>query len=336
MAHQCFVLTLMVLGVWVSGATAHGIADEPMSRRHEQWMAQYGRVYMDAAEKERRFQIFRDNYEYIESVNKAGDRKYKLGLNQFADMTNGEFKASHLGFKPMPMESKTGSFQYANLTDAPHSMDWRTRGAVTAVKNQRSCGCCWAFSSVAAIEAITQIKTGNLVYLSEQQLVDCDANDGNHGCHGGFMTGAFQYVINNGGITTENNYPYRANDGTCDTNRASSSAATIGSYESVPANDESSLLQAVTNQPVSVGIDGSGQDFRHYKGGIFTGACETNMNHAVTAVGYGTAEDGTKYWLVKNSWGTTWGEMGYMRIQRDVAAPEGLCGIAKLASYPTA
>ena len=166
--------------------------------------------------------------------------------------------------------------------------------------------------------------------------MDCDINDGNNGCNGGLMTRAFQYVIDNGGITTEENYPYMAVDGSCDTDRASSSAATISGYENVPANDESSLLQAVTNQPVSVGIDGGGQDFQHYSSGVFTGPCETRMTHAVTAIGYGTAEDGTKYWLVKNSWGTTWGEQGYMRIQRDVGAPEGLCGIAKLASYPTA
>ncbi|XP_073109173.1 senescence-specific cysteine protease SAG39 [Elaeis guineensis] len=337
MAPQCFVLKLIVLGVWVSGATARGIADVPMSTRHEQWMAQYGRVYKDAVEKERRFQIFKDNSNYIESVNRAGNRKYKLGLNQFADMTNEEFKASHLGFKPMRLtKSTTGSFQYANLTDVSDSMDWRTRGAVTPVKDQGSCGCCWAFSSIAAIEGITQINTGNLVSLSEQQLVDCDVKDGNNGCNGGLMTRAFQYVIDNGGITTENNYPYMAADGTCDTDRASSSAATISGYENVPVNDESSLLQAVSNQPVSVGIDGGGQDFQHYSSGIFTGPCKTNMDHAVTAIGYGTAEDGTKYWLIKNSWGTTWGEKGYMRIQRDVGAPEGLCGIAKLASYPTA
>ena len=120
---------------------ARGIADVPMSTRHEQWMAQYGRVYKDAAEKERRFQIFKDNCNYIESVNRAGNRKYKLGLNQFADMTNEEFKASHLGFKPMHLaKSATGSFQYANLTDVSDSMDWRTRGAVTPIKNQKSCG----------------------------------------------------------------------------------------------------------------------------------------------------------------------------------------------------
>ena len=138
MAHQCFLLKLIVLGVWIYGAMARGIADVPMSRRHEQWMAQYGRVYKDAVEKEQRFQIFKDNYEYIESVNKAGNRKYKLGLNQFADITNEEFKASRLGFKPM-LKSTTGSFQY-NLTDVPDSMDWRTKGAVTAVKDQGSCG----------------------------------------------------------------------------------------------------------------------------------------------------------------------------------------------------
>ncbi|XP_073109188.1 senescence-specific cysteine protease SAG39-like [Elaeis guineensis] len=337
MAHRCFVLALIVLGVWVFGAMARGIADVPMSTRHEQWMAQYGRVYKDTIEKERRFQIFKDNYNYIESVNRAGNRKYKLGLNQFADMTNEEVKASHLGFKPMRFtKSTTGSFQYANLTDVSDSIDWRTKGAVTPIKNQGQCGCCWAFSSVAAIEGITQINTGKLVSLSEQQLVDCDVSDGNNGCSGGLMTRAFQYVIDNGGITTEDNYPYMANDGTCDTDKASSSAATISGYQNVPANDESSLLQAVSKQPVSVGIEGSGQDFQQYSSGIFTGPCGTNIDHAVTAVGYGTAEDGTKYWLLKNSWGTTWGENGYMRLLRGIDDAEGLCGIAMQPSYPTA
>ncbi|XP_073107500.1 senescence-specific cysteine protease SAG39-like [Elaeis guineensis] len=341
MAHRCFVLALIVLGVWVFGAMARGIADVPMSTRHEQWMAQYERVYKDTKEKERRFQIFKDNYNYIESVNRAGNRKYKLGLNQFADMTNEEVKASHLGFKPMRFtKSTTGSFQYANLTDVSDSVDWRTKGAVTSIKDQGQCGCCWAFSSVAAIEGITQINTGKLVSLSEQhymqQLVDCDVSDGNNGCSGGLMTRAFRYVIDNRGITTEDNYPYMAADGTCDTDKASSSAATISGYENVPANDESSLLPAVSKQPVSVGIEGSGQDFLKYSSGIFTGPCGTNIDHAVTVVGYGTAEDGTKYWLLKNSLGTTWGENGYMRLLRGTDDAEGLCGIAMQASYPTA
>ena len=150
------------------------------------------------------------------------------------------------------------------------------------------------------------------------------------------MDKAFEFIISNG-LTTETNYPYKGNDGTCNKEKAATQAATITSYEDVPANSESSLLQAVANQPVSVAIDAGGSDFRFYKSGIFTGNCGNQLNHGVTAVGYGTSSDGTKFWLVKNSWGaTTWGEDGYIRMQRDTGTEGGLCGIAMKASYPTA
>lgn len=193
-------------------------------------------------------------------------------------------------------------------------------------------GSCWAFSAVAAIESITQIKTGKLLELSEQQLVDCTT--GNNGCDGGWMDTAFDYIIQNGGITSETNYPYNASDGICHASTASSSVAKLVGYEDVPANNEGEILKAVAMQPVSVALDGSGREFQWYSSGVFNGNCSTAMTHAVAIVGYGTAEDGTKYWKIRNSWGKTWGEAGYMKIQRDFAQPEGLCGLAMHASYP--
>lgn len=189
---------------------------------------------------------------------------------------------------------------------------------------------------MAATEGITKLSTGKLISLSEQELVDCDVNGEDQGCNGGLMDDAFQFIIDNEGLTTESNYPYKASDGTCNTKKASSSAATIGGYEDVPANSESALLKAVANQPVSVAIDAGGSDFQFYKSGVFTGDCGTELDHGVTAVGYGKTADGTKYWLVKNSWGKSWGESGYIRMERDVDAAEGLCGIAMQASFPTA
>jgi len=195
-------------------------------------------------------------------------------------------------------------------------------------------GCCWAFSTVAAIEGIIKLKTGNLISLSEQQLVDCTA--GNKGCQGGVMDTAFQYIIRNGGLTSEDNYPYQGVDGTCNSENAASTEAQITGYEDVPRNNENALMQAVAKQPVSVAVDGGGNDFRFYKSGVFEGDCGTDLNHAVTAIGYGTDSDGTDYWLVKNSWGTSWGDSGYMRMRRGIGSSEGLCGVAMDASYPTA
>lgn len=194
-------------------------------------------------------------------------------------------------------------------------------------------GCCWAFSAVAAVEGIIQIKTDRLISLSEQQLLNCDT--ANNGCQGGWMVNAFAYIQRNGGITSEENYPYQSSEGTCDMNKANEAAARITSYAEVPPNSETDLLKTVSMQPVSASIHAS-PALQHYSGGVFTGDdCGTELNHAVTIIGYGATEDGTPFWLIKNSWSDTWGENGYMKILRNADAQGGVCGLAIRPLYPT-
>ncbi|XP_074582200.1 senescence-specific cysteine protease SAG39-like [Curcuma longa] len=337
---QCLLVLAAVFAVISSAAWGDKQSDPEstsMAERYDQWMVQHGRVYSDDAEKQRRFDIFKSNVELIDSFNAAGKHKYSLGVNQFADMTTEEFKASHTGFKnTVTRPIGKGGFRYENVSATPASVDWRAEGAVTPVKDQEMCESGWAFSAVAAMEGITQLTSGQLISLSEQELVDCDVNGEDYGCNGGVMDNAFVFIINNGGLATDVNYPYKGIDWTCSEEKSSPSAATISGFEDVPVDDEAALRKAVAHQPVSVAIDVSGSEFRFYEGGIFTRDCGTDVDHGVTAVGYGEASDGSKYWLVKNSWGAGWGEQGYIRMERDVDAKEGLCGIAMRASYPTA
>ncbi|XP_031268260.1 senescence-specific cysteine protease SAG12-like [Pistacia vera] len=308
--------SILILRTWVIHALCRPLNDEFVLQRHQEWMAQHGRVYKDAQEKERRYNIFKNNLEYIENFNNDVDRGYKLAINKFAGLTNEEFRGLYTGYKRKTSKavttSKDTSFTHVNLTAVPASLDWRKKGAVNHVKDQGRCGCCWAFSAVAAVEGITQIKTGKLISLSEQELVDCDTKSGNQGCEGGLMDTAFEFIKSNGGLTTEADYPYEEIDGNCKTKKVATRAAKITGYKD--AAESEALLQAVENQPVCVVIEGSGRDFQFYKSGMFKGKCGTNLDHGVTAIGYGTESDGTKYWLVKNSWGTKWGEDGFMRI----------------------
>ncbi|CAN1291422.1 unnamed protein product [Linum perenne] len=254
-------------------------------------------------DKHKRFNVFKDNVMHVHETNKM-DKPYKLKLNKFADMTNHEFKNT---FAPRG----NGTFMYENVERVPPSVDWRKKGAVTPVKDQGQCGSCWAFSTVVAVEGINYIKTKKLVSLSEQELVDCDTAE-NQGCNGGLMEYAFEFIKENGGLSSEDAYPYHAQDGTCDSVKEDAPVVSIDGHQNVPKNNEDALLKAVANQPVSVAIDAGSSDFQFYSEGVFTGSCGTELNHGVAAVG----------------------EKGYIRMQRGISHKEGLCGIAMEASYP--
>ncbi|GLT58895.1 hypothetical protein SLA2020_317540 [Shorea laevis] len=308
--------------------------DDEVMAIYEAWLSKHGKAYNALGEKEKRSQIFKDNLRFIDEHN-AENRSYRVGLNRFADLTNEEYRATYLGAKKAPRKISKRTDRYQpRLGDAlPDSVDWRKEGAVVEVKDQGSCGSCWAFSTIAAVEGINKLVTGDLISLSEQELVDCDTSY-NEGCNGGLMDYAFEFIINNGGIDSEEDYPYRAVDGRCDQYRKNAKVVAIDDYEDVPENDEKALRKAVANQPVSVAIEAGGREFQFYDSGIFTGKCGTALDHGVTAVGYGT-ENGQDYWIVKNSWGGSWGESGYIRMERNLAdTAVGKCGIAMEASYP--
>ncbi|PIA57980.1 hypothetical protein AQUCO_00500126v1 [Aquilegia coerulea] len=306
---------------------------QAMRDRYERWLTEHGRKYGDVNEWNHRFKIYQSNVDFIDNFN-SQNNSFKLIDNQFADLTNEEFRVMYLGYKPSNATlNATRRFENISIKDMSDNVDWRDSGAVNDIKDQGKCGSCWAFSAVSAVEGITQIKTGKLISMSEQQLIDCDRGHENEGCNGGLMDGAFDFIIKNGGLTTEDNYPYTGKDDKCDKKKTTKKVATISGFVQVPENDEISLRVAASQQPVSTAIDATGSSFQFYSNGIFTGSCATNLNHGVTIVGYGGKDD-KNYWIVRNSWGTKWGENGYVRMQRDISSPNGLCGIAMQPSYP--
>ncbi|KAE8669523.1 Vignain [Hibiscus syriacus] len=337
MGNASFTLLLvcalwMCSGVWCHYNCSVGYDSDKMLERYERWLSRHGRKYKNKNEWALRFEIYKSNALFIDCIN-SRNLSYKLIDNKFADMLNDEFRAVYLGYQRLRFPRETKIFQRDKYHDLPKSIDWRKKGAVTAVKDQGTCGSCWAFSAVAAIEGINQIKTGKLTSLSEQELVDCDTDSFNEGCNGGDMTKAFEFIIKKGGIAADKDYPYVGTDGSCKDKEARNYAATISGYELLHKNMEKSLLVGVAKQPVSVAIDAGGYEFQFYRSGVFTGGCGYQLNHGVAVVGYG--EDGSKkYWLVKNSWGTSWGESGYIRMEREVSDERGLCGIAMDSSYP--
>jgi C1A family cysteine protease len=290
--------------------------------------------YNSMQEMETRFSIFRQNIINIISHNSDANQNFTMGVNQFTDLTADEFRMLYVS----GLKAEVGSYGCKTFTSsasgAPATIDWRTKGAVTSVKDQGQCGSCWSFSSTGAVEGAWAISKGQLTDFSEQELVDCatGVSYGSHGCNGGQMEGAFKFVIENGQCTLSS-YPYTAKDGTC---QKCSAVAHMSSCSDVKPNDQLSLKAAVAQQPVAVAIEADTRYFQSYSGGILdSSSCGTTLDHGVLAVGYGE-ENGQKYWLVKNSWGTSWGDKGYVKIARsDSTNDKGICGIAMDPSFPT-
>ena len=292
---------------------------------------QFHRKYASASEEKYRQRVFRENMEIIREHN-ARQSSYRLGITPFTDLTLEEFQEQFV-FNKMLMENRPTSLHSMPNTSAsglgklPDVVDWRKKNAVSPVKNQKSCGSCWAFSAVGSIEGAYAIKTGKLYSFAPQYLVDCDHGD--NGCSGGLMTNAFEFVMMNG-VPREEMYPYKAVEGTCQKVELETS---ILGYYTVPEQSAYELMKAVSKSPVAVAIEASASVFQNYVSGVIDDtSCGTSLDHGVLVVGYSTEQD-KGYYIVKNSWGNSWGEYGYVRIAINGDGP-GMCGIQMMASYP--
>lgn len=289
------------------------------------WSAKHNKHYGSPAEKIYRLAVFYNNYKIVKAHNESNDT-FTMELNHFADMTQEEFKTKMLGYR---FDNRPRNYvSLNNNVMQAAGIDWREKGAVTPVKNQGQCGSCWAFSTIASTEGAWFQAKGKLISLSEQQLVDCSTSYGNHGCNGGLMDYGFKYIKDHG-IDTETNYPYTARDGRCKRSGQYTPAATISGFSDVQQSGEA-LANANNQRVVSVAVDA--QRWSFYSGGIYSHKkCGTQLDHGVTLVGYGT-ENGESYWIIKNSWSASWGEKGYIRLEK---SSHNTCGIWLAASYPT-
>jgi C1A family cysteine protease len=297
----------------------------------------FNKKYDSMEDLEGRFQIFRSNVRNIILHNLDHTQNYTMGINQFTDLTQEEFRDKYVtGYKKV--QSFSCTIFSSEASDLPDSIDWTIKGVVNSVRDQGQCGSCWAFATTANAESVWAISTGKLLDLSEEYLVDCATGIGyfNMGCNGGNPDSALKYMVNYGQCS-ETSYPYTSGTtkkaGPCE--KCIDAGIKFSGCFDVRPNDQVSLKSAVSYQPVVIAIEADTRYFQSYSSGILTDEikCGTQLDHAVEIVGYGS-ENGIDYWKVRNSWGTSWGEKGYVRIQRTSSTNDiGVCGIAAEPSF---
>jgi C1A family cysteine protease len=307
----------------------------------EKWLNEFSIIIKNDLHFDTLFKNWRSNHDFIIETN-SKNLTYRLGHNQFSGMDQEEFR-QYLGFSNYNKKTNLNlRKETVNVATLPSMVDWVSKGGVTPVKNQGQCGSCWSFSTTGALEGAHYNSAGKLVSFSEQQLVDCDTlkNGGHdHGCNGGLMDNAFSWISKNGGLCSEDDYPYVS--GTTQTSGACNNKCTIVKTSAVvefvdvaPSSDVD-MMSAIAQQSVAIAIQADQKEFQLYKSGVFTGGCGTKLDHGVLTVGYGR-QDGQDYYLVKNSWGTTWGNKGYILLGRgkQYNNGDGQCGMLLEGSYP--
>jgi len=325
-------VAVFVVAALVCGAFAADLADE-----FNAWCTKFNKVYASDEERAYRMKVFGDNVAEIAQLN-AENNGATFGVNAYSDRTHDElvrsFTSRSLKSVMRNVEMETIVAPPANLSALPKEFDWAKKGAVTGVKDQGNCGSCWAFGAVGTMEGQLYLKKKKLENLSEQNLVDCDHECQTYsgykicdeGCDGGMEPNAFQYVIKNNGINLLKDYPYTAKVGKCKFNSATAVKG-FKSWTYVTVKKEDDLRQFLyDNGPISVGVHA--EEWFHYSGGIFDSSCQLQNDHAVLLTGWGEDSKGTPYWIIKNSWGTSWGIKGYIHLIRN----KNKCGILEMMS----
>jgi len=314
----------------------------------EDWVHKFEVKFHDEIHFSSVYRIWTENNNFIEKINSM-NLSYTLGHNQFSGMDEVEYR-NYLGYQNefLKKTDKSQTQYLRGFTESmlevslPTSINWVEKGAVTPVKDQGQCGSCWTFSTTGALEGAYFTTYGKLPSFSEQQLVDCDnlKNGGkDHGCNGGLMDNAFSWIQKNGGLCEEKDYPYTSGvtktAGTCQTTCLEISNSKVSNFIDVSASSDNAMMSALAKQPVSIAIEADQKEFQLYKSGVFSGTCGIKLDHGVLVVGYGSEEEGDFY-LVKNSWGTSWGDGGYIKLGRgkQYNNGDGQCGMLLEGSYP--